>query len=170
MTITLLCDILRKELLANGYEYGFLLNGARVKPDFTAGFDQKYDRLVHTAYRVQSPAVTRKEKIGTCIEAVLVMKELLDQQNVPNKIWLLFQPDKKKAHTVLTFNAAGKTVYLELTPQSAKPWYGKEIVYDNEELFQQTYHQKGFEVSEVTGQIEIGQPPRFLLERLNKTK
>ncbi|MBP3588211.1 MAG: hypothetical protein J6J51_04185 [Clostridia bacterium] len=98
------------------------------------------------------------------------MKELLDQQGVPNKIWLLFQPEKGKAHTVLTFQAEEKTVYLELTPLSAKPWYGKGLVYDNEEKFQQVYRQKGFEVREVTGQIEIGQPPRFLLERLNKTK
>ena len=76
MTITHLCDILRKELLENGYEYGFLLNGEKVKPDFTAGFDREYDRLARTAYRVQSPALTRSEKIGTCIETVLVMKEL----------------------------------------------------------------------------------------------
>ena len=170
MTITHLCDILRTELLGNGYEYGFLLNGIRVKPDFTAGFDREYDQLVRTAYRVQAPTVTRKEKIGTCIEAVLVMKELLDQQNAPNRIWLLYQCEKGKAHTVLTFQVEGKTVYLELTPQSAKPWYGKELVYDNEETFKQTYHQKGFEIYDVTGQIEIGQPPRFLLERIYNTK
>ena len=170
MTVTHLCDILRKELLENSYEYGFLLNGVRVKPDFTAGFDREYDRLARTAYRVQPASLTRREKIGTCIEAVLVMKELLDQQGVPNKIWLLFQLEKGKAHTVLTFQAEGKTVYLELTPQSAKPWYGRELVYDSEETFQQAYYQKGFEIIDVTEQIEIGQPPRFLLERLNKTK
>ena len=60
MTITYLCDILRTELLENGYEYGFLLNGVKVKPDFTAGFDREYDRLVRTAYRVQSPTVKKK--------------------------------------------------------------------------------------------------------------
>ena len=169
MTITHLCDILRTELLENGYEYGFLLNGVKVKPDFTAGFDREYDRLVRTAYRVQSPTVTKKEKIGTCIEAVLVMKALLDQQKALNRIWLLYQREKGKAHTVLTFQAEGKTVYLELTPQSAKPWYGKELVYDNEEMFKQAWHQKGFESYDVTGQIEIGQPPRFLLERINNT-
>ena len=135
MNIAYLCDILRKELLENGYEYGFLLNGAKVKPDFTAGFDREYDRLTRIAYRVQSPAVTRKEKIGTCIEAVLVMQELLDQQNISNKIWLLYQRKKGKAHTVLTFQAEEKTVYLELTPQSAKPWYGKELLYENEADF-----------------------------------
>ena len=170
MNIAYLCDILRKELLENGYEYGFLLNGAKVKPDFTAGFDREYDRLTRIAYRVQSPVVTRKEKIGTCIEAVLVMQELLDQQNISNKIWLLYQRKKGKAHTVLTFQAEEKTVYLELTPQSAKPWYGKELLYENEADFLQTYRQKGFEIYDVTGEIEIGQPPRFLLERLNKTK
>ena len=31
------------------YEYGFLLNGVKVKPDFTAGFDREYDLLVRTA-------------------------------------------------------------------------------------------------------------------------
>ncbi len=170
MTITQLCDVLRKELLENGYEYGFLLNGVRVKPDFTAGFDREYDRLARTAYRVQATSLTRSEKIGTCIEAVLVMKELLDQQGVLNKIWLLFQSEKGKAHTVLTFQAEGKTVYLELTPQSAKLWYGKELVYDDEAAFVQTYRQKGFQVTDVTERIEIGQPPAFLLERLNNTK
>ncbi len=170
MTITHLCDILRTELLENGYEYGFILNGTKVKPDFVAGFDREYDRLVRSAYRVQSPAVTRKEKIGTCIEAVLIMKELLDRQRVPNKIWLLFQPDKGKAHTVLTFQGEGKTVYLELTPQSAKPWYGKELLYDDEAAFVQAHRQKGFEVTDVTQRIEIDRPPVFLLERLNKTK
>ena len=169
MTITHLCDILRKELLGNGYEYGFLLNGASVKPDFTAGFDREYDQLVRTAYRVQAPAVTRKEKIGTCIEAVLVMKELLDQRDIPSKIWLLYQPEKKKAHTVLTFRAEGKTIYLELTPQSGKSWYGKELLYDDEAAFLQAHRQKGLAVTDVTQQIEIGQPPVFLLEQLNNT-
>ena len=28
-----------------------------------------------------------------------------------------------------------KTVYLELTPQSRKPWYGQEIVFDSEQSF-----------------------------------
>ena len=169
MTTTRLCDILRAELLENGYEYGFLLNGVKVKPDFTAGFDREYDRLARTTYRVQPVSLTRREKIGTCIEAVLVMQELLDQQNISNKIWLLYQRKKGKAHTVLTFQAEEKTVYLELTPQSAKPWYGKELLYENEADFLQTYRQKGFEIYDVTGEIEIGQPPRFLLERINNT-
>ena len=98
------------------------------------------------------------------------MKALLDQQKALNRIWLLYQREKGKAHTVLTFQVEGKTVYLELTHQSAKPWYGRELVYDSEETFQQAYYQKGFEIIDVTEQIEIGQPPRFLLERLNKTK
>ena len=38
-----------------------------------------------------------------------------------------------KVHTILTFNVSDKTIYLELTPQSNKPYYGKEIIYNNED-------------------------------------
>ncbi len=33
MTITRICDMLRKELLNNGYEYGFVAGGKKYKPD-----------------------------------------------------------------------------------------------------------------------------------------
>ena len=170
MTITEVCDLLRKELINNGYEYGFVVAGKKYKPDMSNGLDSEYYRLSMTIYRVQHPSVTMKEKIGTCVETVLVMKTILDAHNIPNKIWLLYNSGKNKVHTILTFEAENKVVYLELTPQSAKPWYGRELVYDSEETFQQAYYQKGFEIIDVTEQIEIGQPPRFLLERLNKRK
>ena len=32
MTITKICDILKKELLNNGYEYGFVVNGKKSEP------------------------------------------------------------------------------------------------------------------------------------------
>lgn len=33
MTISEICDILRKELYNNGYEYGFVLDGKKYKPN-----------------------------------------------------------------------------------------------------------------------------------------
>lgn len=163
--ITELCDLLRKELLNNGYEYGFVVDGKKYKPDMS-GFDEEYYRLSATIYRVQDPSVTMQEKIGTCIEAVTVMKYLLDAQNVPNKIWLLYNRTKHKVHTVLTFEAEEKVVYLELTPQSAKDWYGKELVYADEREFLQEYEENGYEVSDVTGRVVVGEQPMFLLEKL----
>ena len=37
MLINEACALLKKELLDNGYEYGFYLNGAVHKPDMTKG-------------------------------------------------------------------------------------------------------------------------------------
>lgn len=166
MKIPELCDLLRKELFCGDYEYGFVLDGKKYRPDRSCGFDEEYYRCAKTVYRVQSPAVTVKEKIGTCVEAVLVMKSLLDARNVASKIWLLYNTKKNKVHTVLTFEAEGKTVYLELTPQSSKPCYGKEIVYPDEQTFLQEYTANHYEVSDVTDAIVIGQPPEFLLAKL----
>lgn len=165
MTISAICDVLKKELLNNGYEYGFVVDGKMYKPDMS-GFDEEYYRLSMTIYRVQEPSVTMKEKIGTCVEAVMVMKHLLDEQGVPNKIWLLFNQRKHKVHTVLTFEAEDKVVYLELTPQSAKEWYGKELVYADEREFLQGYVENGYEVSDVTDRVAVGEQPMFLLEKL----
>lgn len=165
MTIAAICDVLKKELLNNGYEYGFVVDGKKYKPDMS-GFDEAYYRLSMTIYRVQEPSVTMKEKIGTCVEAVMVMKHLLDEQGVPNKIWLLFNQRKHKVHTVLTFEAEDKVVYLELTPQSAKEWYGKELVYADEREFLQGYVENGYEVSDVTDRVAVGEQPMFLLEKL----
>jgi len=166
MKIIEISDLLRKELFNNGYEYGFVVDGKKYKPDMSNGFDSEYYRLSMTIYRVQHPSVTMKEKIGTCVETVLVMKTILDAHNIPNKIWLLYNSGKNKVHTILTFEAENKVVYLELTPQSAKPWYGKEIVYSSEEEFLEEYRRNNYEVSDVTDAIVIGQPPEFLLKKL----
>lgn len=166
MNITEICDLLRKELFYNGYEYGFVLNGKKYKPDMSNGFDSEYYRLSMTIYRVQHPSVTMKEKIGTCVETVLVMQTILAAHDIPSKIWLLFNKSKKKVHTILTFEAEGKIVYLELTPQSAKPWYGKEIVYSSEEEFLEEYRENNYEVSDVTKDVIIGEQPEFLLAKL----
>ena len=76
-------------------------------------------------------------------------------------------PEKKnKVHTIPTFEAESKVIYLELTPQSAKPWYSKDIIYSNEQEFLKEYEQNNYEVSDITDRIIIGEPPMFLLEKL----
>ncbi len=167
MTVNEICDILRKELYQNDYKYGFVLDGKKYRPNIEVGFDEEYYRLSNTIYLVQDPIITIKEKTGTCIDAVLVMRFILDKYNISNKIWLLNNKQKNKFHTVLTFAAENKTVYLELTPQFSKPWYGKEIVFNNEQDFLQEYINGGWDVSEVTASIVVGQQPLFLLEKLN---
>lgn len=166
MTITKICDILKKELLNNGYEYGFVVNGKKYKPDMSNGFDNEYYQRSLTIYCVQDPVVTMQEKIGTCVDAVSVMKYFLDRHCVSSKIWLLYSKAKNKVHTVLTFEAEGKVVYLELTPQSSKAWYGKELVYDDEQMFLQEFVKQNYEVTDVTDFVRIGQQPKFLLEKL----
>ncbi len=166
MTIIEICDMLRKELLNNNYEYGFTLNGENYKPNMKAGFDNEYYQLSKTVYRVQHPFITMKEKIGTCVDVVLVMKFLLYEKNIPSKIWLLYNKKKNKVHTILTFEAENKIVYLELTPQSSKVWYGKEIVYSNEREFLREYENKDYDVSDVTDSVIIGEQPEFLLTKL----
>lgn len=166
MTITEICDVLRKELLNNGYEYGFVVDGKKYKPDMSNGFDEEYYHQAKTISIVQDPLVTMQEKTGTCIDAALVMKHLLDALQVPCKIWLLYNPKKNKVHTVLTFVAEGKVVHLELTPQSSKEWYGKELVFADEREFCQWYEEKGYEVSDVTARVVVGERPMFLLEKI----
>lgn len=166
MKIVEICDALRKELFNNGYKYGFVVDGKTYKPNMENGFDAAFYHLANTISQVQDPVVTKKEKIGTCIDAVIVMRQILDGYNVPSKIWLLYNKTKNKVHTILTFEAESKIVYLELTPQSSKPWYGKEIVYENERTFLQAQEMKGNEVFDVTDQIVIGERPYFLLEKL----
>ena len=167
MTIKSICDILRAELYNNGFEYGFIVDGKKYKPNMDYGFDHEYYHLAKRISIVQAPSVTLKEKIGTCVDTVIVMKSVLDNLNVPNKIWLLHNKNKNKAHTILTFAAENKIVYLELTPQSSKSWYGQEIVYSNEQELLQEYKDKGYDVSEVTSLIVVGKRPYFLLNKLN---
>jgi len=167
MTIDEICNVLRTELYDNGYEYGFVVNNQKYKPNMENGFDKDYYHLSTTIYRVQDPITTMKEKIGTCVDAVLVMRWLLNKHNVSTKIWLLYNKQKNKVHTILTFEAENKTVYLELTPQSSKAWYGKEIVYSNEHEFLLEYKNNNYDISDVTDSIVIGQQPEFLLAKLN---
>ncbi len=105
-------------------------------------------------------------KIGTCNDIVILMKFILDKRSIPNKIWLLHDKQYGKFHTILTFIAENKTVYLELTPQSAKPWYGKEIVFEDEQGFVAQYTQNGIEVLDVTDSVIVGQAPDFLLSKM----
>lgn len=166
MTITEICNILRNELFNTGYEYGFFANGKRYQPDMSNGFDKEYYQSSLTIYRIQDPSVTRREKIGTCIETVVVIKQILNELHIPCKLWLLHNKTKNKVHTIPTFEAEGKVVYLELTPQSAKPWYGKEIIYDNEQEFLDEYAENNYDVSDITDRIVLGEQPHFLLEKL----
>ena len=166
MLIQEACELLKKELLDNGYEYGFYLNGKSYRPDMTKGFDNEFfDRLL-TEYRIQSSEDTMKAKIGTCNDAVVLMRSILDKHSVSSKIWLLQDIHNSKFHTVLTFCLENKTVYLELTPQSDKPWYGKEIIFDSEQSFVNEYKKNDCDVIDVTDDVIIGKAPDFLLSRM----
>lgn len=166
MKITEICDILRQELYQSGYQYGFYYNGRKYTPDFSNGFDEKFFNLQKSIYHIQDPQDTLKEKIGTCIDAVIVMKTILDQLNIPSKIWLLHHNVKKTPHTILTFQAEEKVVYLELTPQSNKPWYGKEILYEIEHSLVGSFQKDNFTIIEITNQIIIGAHTDSLLQHL----
>ena len=167
MTIKDICDILRTELYNNGFEYGFIVNDQKYKPNRDNGFDNEYYHLAKTISIVQDPSVTLKEKIGTCVDIVLVMKSILDNLNIPSKIWLLYNKSKNKVHTIHTFEAESKIIYLELTPQSSKSWYGQEIVYSNEQELLQEYENNGYDITDVTSLITVGERPYFLLTKLN---
>lgn len=161
-----ICKLLKDELIDNGYEYGFCLNGKIYKPDMSNGFDEEFfDRLL-SEYRIQNPNDTKRAKVGTCHDIVVLMKDILDEQGISNKIWLLHNKQRGKFHTVLTFCVDNKIVYLELTPQSTKPWYGKEIVFDNELSFIAEYSKEGCEVIEITDSVVVGEPPEFVLSRM----
>ena len=165
MKIQEICEVLKAELLDNGYTYGFYLNGKTYRPDASLGFDEAFMHLLLTEYRIQDPIDTAREKVGTCNDAVVLMRSMLDEQNVPSKIWLLKNSETGKPHTILTFEAEGKVVYLELTPQTQKAWYGREIVYKNEARFLNEQRKDGFEATDVTESVRIGEPPDFLLSK-----
>ncbi len=162
MTVCEICDMLRNELYDNGYEYGFYQDGIKYRPDMSSGFDNRYDHLARTIYRVQQPFVTMREKCGTCIDAILVMRELLNNCGIENKMWLLYNRESNRPHTVLTFHAEERTVYLELTPQSSKPWYGKEQIYPSDDAFITEYRNTGYEVYDITDSVVPNEPPLFL--------
>ena len=163
-----ICKLLKDELLDNGYEYGFYLNGKTYKPDISNGFDEEFMGRLLSEYRIQDPQDTKKAKVGTCNDIVVLMKAILDEQSVPCKIWLLHNRQKGKFHTVLTFYIDNKTIYLELTPQSTKPWYGKEIVFDNEQSFISEYSKEGCEVIDITDSVVVGGAPEFIFSRMEK--
>ena len=116
--------------------------------------------------RIQEPADTMREKIGTCVDVAVLMKAMLAERGISGKIWQLHDARRNKFHAILTFEAEGKTVYLELTPQSRKPWYGKEILYESEADFIAAYEKNGYEVTDVTDAAAIGSRPEFMLPRL----
>ena len=161
-----ICQLLKDELLDNGYEYGFYLNGKTYKPDMSNGSDKEFFNLLLTIYRIQNPRDTRQAKVGTCNDTVVLMKAILDEQNVPSKIWLLHDRQREKFHTIMTFYVENKTIYLELTPQYAKPWYGKEMVFDNEQSFISEYSKDSCEVIEITDFVSVGEAPEFILSRM----
>ncbi|SFQ09068.1 hypothetical protein SAMN02910358_00713 [Lachnospiraceae bacterium XBB1006] len=163
-----ICNQLKEELLDNGYEYGFFLNGKTYRPDMSEGFDRKFYGRLLAEYRIQNPRDTKKAKVGTCHDIVVLMKAILDEQNIPSKIWLIHNRKHGKFHSVLTFYAENKTIYLELTPQSKKPWYGKELVFDNEQSFISEYSKDGCEVIEITSDVVIGEAPMFVLSRMEQ--
>ena len=95
------------------------------------------------------------------------MKSILDKLNIPSKIWLLYNKQKNKVHTILTFEAENKIVYLELTPQSSKSWYGQEIIYSSEQVFLHEYVSNGYDISDISTMLIVGQRPYALLNKLN---
>ena len=167
MTIKEACDLLKDELLDNGYEYGFCLNGVTYKPDFSKGFDEDFFVRLLKDYRIQDPQDTRRAKAGTCHDAVVLMRSILDEYSVPSKIWLLHDRKNGKFHTILTFYLEEKVIYLELTPQSGNPWYGKELVFDSDQSFMDGYIKDGYEVIDVTDSVVIGEAPDFVLSRMD---
>ncbi len=166
MLIREICDLLKREFIDNGYEYGFWLDGRTYRPDPAKGFDEAFYQLLLTVYRVQSPEDTRRERIGTCNDVAVLTKAMLDERGVPSRIWLLHDAQRNRCHTVLTFEAERKTVYLELTPRFAKPWYGKELLYENEQSFLDARRQESCEPIDVTEAVAVGKAPDFILSRL----
>lgn len=166
MTINNICNILKNELFNNNYEYGFVIDNKRYTPTMDCGFDYEYYNLTMTIYRVQNPLLTIKEKIGTCIDACFVMKYILNKYEIDSKIWLLHEKIKNKVHTILTFEAENKIVYLELTPQSNKPNYGKEIIFDNIEQLVTMFQNDGIDIIDVTDQLTIGEQPLVLINKI----
>jgi hypothetical protein len=118
-----------------------------------------------TVYRIQNPLVTMKEKIGTCIDACMLMRYLLNKCNISNKIWLLHFKNRNKVHTILTFETESKIVYLELTPQSKNPSYGKQKIYDNTLNLLSEFQNEGIDIEDVTEQLVVGEQPLILINK-----
>lgn len=160
------CRFLKGELLDNGYCYGFYLRDRRIIPNTSMGFDEEFASLLTTEYRIQQPEVSKREKVATCLDAVLIMKEILSEQDIACKIWMIFQKEKRKVHSVLTFELEGMLVYLELTPQSGKSNYGKELLFGNEKEFFSYWEKQGYIVSDITSMCTLGENPSFFMDLL----
>lgn len=57
-----------------------------------------------------------------------------------------------------------KIVYLELTPQSGKSNYGKEILFESIEEFVSYWEQQGYIVSDITELCVPGANPTFFMD------
>ena len=95
-----ICGLLKDELLDNGYSYGFYLKGRRIVPNVSLGFDEEFARLITTEYRIQSPEISRREKVATCLDAVLVMEDILNGQDIESKIWMIYQTEKESSFRI----------------------------------------------------------------------
>ena len=69
-------------------------------------------------------------------------------------------------YSVLTFEIDGRIVYLELTPQSGKSNYGKEILFEGIEEFVSFWEQQGYIVSDITDVCTPGANPDFFMDLL----
>ena len=54
MTIKEICNILKSKLYNNGFEYGFIVDGRKYKPNMKNGFDDDYYYLSLTVYTVHA--------------------------------------------------------------------------------------------------------------------
>ena len=88
-------------------------------------------------------------------------KDILNEKGIGSRIWLVFEQERKKPHAVLTFRADQAVVYLELTPQSGKENYGKELVFEEEEAFIRYWEQKNCLIREITELCVPGRRPDF---------
>ena len=113
--------------------------------------------------------------ISVQLESALRKKEYKEEQIA--QAYGILSEKKKKQKTpviilasviaVLTFYLEDKFIYLELTPQSGKPCYGKELVFDSEQSFMAGYINDGCEVIDVTDSVIIGEAPDFVLSRMD---
>lgn len=156
MRIQAICEVLKSELVNNGYGYGVYLDGNMYQPNRENGFDEDFFKILMTKYRIQSSEVTKQKKIGTCNDIVLLMRAILEEHRVRSKIWILCELQREKYHTILTFEAENKVVYLELTPQSDNSCYGKAFVYENEQQFIVDQVSDDVEIVEATDCIKAG--------------
>lgn len=90
-------------------------------------------------YRTMSVTETLRQKIGTCIEQVALMHELLDAIGIPNQMYCcrIFEPDdygnleeEEHMHCFLLYFQNGKTYHIGASECRTK---GKFMSYPTEE-------------------------------------